>query len=94
MSHGFVLLKSSYIEVLGGRVPPLVEKWELNRVWWRQILMYHILFISYMFYYEKLAYNSVGLFFIWSENNFEDMYIFPTIKNRYMIVQTIVIHGN
>ncbi|XP_021916755.1 tudor domain-containing protein 3 isoform X3 [Zootermopsis nevadensis] len=31
MSHGILLLKSSYIEVLGGRVPPLVEKWEFNR---------------------------------------------------------------
>ncbi|PNF29887.1 hypothetical protein B7P43_G09446 [Cryptotermes secundus] len=31
MAHGIVLLKSSCIEVLGGRVTPLVEKWELNR---------------------------------------------------------------
>jgi tudor domain-containing protein 3 len=32
MAHGIVLLKSSCVEVLGGRVTPLIEKWELNRV--------------------------------------------------------------
>lgn len=37
MVHGIVLLKSSFVDVLGGRVPPLVEKWELNRVRWEQI---------------------------------------------------------
>ncbi|KAJ9597478.1 hypothetical protein L9F63_011663, partial [Diploptera punctata] len=31
MAHGFMLLKTSCIEVLGGSVPALVEKWELNR---------------------------------------------------------------
>ncbi|XP_069677704.1 tudor domain-containing protein 3-like isoform X2 [Periplaneta americana] len=31
MVHGFVLLTPSSIDVLGGRVPPLIEKWELNR---------------------------------------------------------------
>jgi hypothetical protein len=39
MVHGIVLLKSSSVEVLGGRVPPLVEKWELNRVWRKQIFI-------------------------------------------------------
>ena len=39
MVHGIVLLKSSFVEVLGGRVPPLVEKWELNRVRWEQIFI-------------------------------------------------------
>ncbi|XP_059479594.1 tudor domain-containing protein 3 [Neocloeon triangulifer] len=31
VSHGFVQLKPSLLEFLGGRVAPLVEKWELNR---------------------------------------------------------------
>ncbi|XP_046995133.1 tudor domain-containing protein 3 [Schistocerca americana] len=31
MSHGYLLLRPSLIEVLGGKVPHLVEKWELNR---------------------------------------------------------------
>jgi hypothetical protein len=39
MVHGIVLLKSSFVDVLGGRVPPLVEKWELNRVRWEKILI-------------------------------------------------------
>ena len=39
MVHGIVLLKSSFVDVLGGRVPPLVEKWELNRVRWEQIFI-------------------------------------------------------
>ena len=32
MAHGIILLTASCIEVLGGRVPALIEKWELNRV--------------------------------------------------------------
>lgn len=39
MVHGIVLLKSSFVDVLGGRVPPLVEKWELNRVRWEEIFI-------------------------------------------------------
>ncbi|RZF42134.1 hypothetical protein LSTR_LSTR013643 [Laodelphax striatellus] len=31
MSHGMILLQQSGVEVLGGRVTHLVEKWELNR---------------------------------------------------------------
>jgi tudor domain-containing protein 3 len=32
VSHGFVQLKPNLLEFLGGRVAPLVEKWEMNRV--------------------------------------------------------------
>ncbi|CAB3365397.1 Hypothetical predicted protein [Cloeon dipterum] len=31
ISHGFIQLKPALLEFLGGRVAPLVEKWELNR---------------------------------------------------------------
>lgn len=30
--HGMVQLRPNLLEFLGGRVAPLVEKWELNRV--------------------------------------------------------------
>lgn len=29
--HGFMILKSKDIQVIGGKVPQLIEKWELNR---------------------------------------------------------------
>lgn len=53
MVHGIVLLKSSFVDVLGGRVPPLVEKWELNRVRWEKIFIYVIrLFLKIQFNYS------------------------------------------
>lgn len=33
MSNGLLLLGPPYVQVLGGRVSALVEKWELNRVY-------------------------------------------------------------
>jgi hypothetical protein len=53
MVHGIVLLKSSFVEVLGGKVPPLVEKWELNRVWWKQIFICVVrLCLKILFHYS------------------------------------------
>lgn len=33
MSNGLLLLGPPHVQVLGGRVSALVEKWELNRVY-------------------------------------------------------------
>ena len=53
MVHGIVLLKSSFVDVLGGRVPPLVEKWELNRVRWEKIFICVVrLFLQIQFNYS------------------------------------------
>ena len=32
MAHGYLLIGPEHVQVLGGKVAVLVEKWELNRV--------------------------------------------------------------
>jgi hypothetical protein len=80
MVHGIVLLKSSFVNVLGGRVPPLVEKWELNRVRWEQI------FICVVRLCLKLQFNySVEPINRYESVNRRDMKVNTIAVNRYHV---------
>lgn len=50
MSHGLLLLQQSMVQVLGGKVTALVDKWELNRVSneFHLFVMYCVLNLMYV----------------------------------------------